>query len=373
MTSSSSDEGISARRLDEEPFARFDFQVQHAMLGSLPVKCRSPLCIDACDIDLRYEYVATSKDLVGRAELKRHIFLIDFDEITRIMVHDKEEPHVIFIVPTESWSKDFNNKMNKVVVDTSCDCDIPAKQQLIFFLEPINDSAKNELRAYLYAHQRLHLFKYEVLDLKGAQRIISGVGNRKLECNECSPSDTTDTLGFELVVKYFQFGNAKCVCHSPLFLNYGADDEIVLECIFQRAQGEKKEIAVPSVGRLYLSFMEVDKIIIKCDSTELQIVVLLSKRCCYDPMFMLTFMCRVLAPELDIPTKKEIVFHIQSDPTLFKKVIQQHLIELENIAPVSIIGSIDTGRQGPKREASACSKRHRYNTRSNKSKKMSEE
>ena len=131
--------------------------------------------------------------------------------------------------------------MKKVVSDTSCDCDIPAKQQLIFFLEPIDDSTKNELREYLYEHQRLHLFKYEVLDLKGAQKIISGVGNRKLECNECSPSDTTtDTLGFELVVKYFQFGNAICVCHSPLFLNDGADDEMVLECIFKEHRAGKR-------------------------------------------------------------------------------------------------------------------------------------
>ena len=84
---------------DEQPFARFEFQVQHAMLGSLPVKCRSPLCIDVCDIEMQYEYVATTKDVPGRAELKRHIFQIDFDAATRIMVHDKEEPHVIFIVP----------------------------------------------------------------------------------------------------------------------------------------------------------------------------------------------------------------------------------------------------------------------------------
>ena len=117
----------------------------------------------------------------------------------------------------------------------------------------------------------------------------------------------------------------------------------------------------------------MDEIIIKCDSAELQIVVVLNKRCCLDPMFLLTFLCHELAPEAHIPTKREIVFHIRSDPTSFKKVIQQHLIELENIAPVSITGSIDTGKQGPKRDASASGKRHRYNTRSKKPKKMSEE
>lgn len=142
---------------------------------------------------------------------------------------------------------------------------------------------------------------------------------------------TTTEQGFELNVSNVQLGSLPGKGTTPLSLKNNAL-RIEVECSFEVLEANKKK-RMNEKYKLALSSVEVSQIIVNYESEPLVMSVIPTRR--YSEIVNKALSKCILDAENSELIKRQIIFVIDSEKSVFKRTLEQTLPHLQRISPVS--------------------------------------